>query len=80
MFYLTIVNKILRHCHSWLARQYKVAHLSTEEGWSVVKCICVEHHYFMCLLIYYEHKGVTALCSGARHSTVSTREGPSRHN
>ena len=21
MFYLTIVNKILRHCHSWLARQ-----------------------------------------------------------
>ena len=22
MFYLTIVNKILRHCHSWLARQY----------------------------------------------------------
>ena len=25
MFYLhvTIVNKILRHCHSWLARQYR---------------------------------------------------------
>ena len=22
MFYLTIVNKILRHCHCWLARQY----------------------------------------------------------
>ena len=22
MFYLTVVNKILRHCHSWLARQY----------------------------------------------------------
>ena len=22
MFYLTIVNKILPHCHSWLARQY----------------------------------------------------------
>ena len=22
MFYLTIVNKLLRHCHSWLARQY----------------------------------------------------------
>ena len=22
MLYLTIVNKILRHCHSWLARQY----------------------------------------------------------
>ena len=22
IFYLTIVNKILRHCHSWLARQY----------------------------------------------------------
>ena len=22
MFYLTIVNKTLRHCHSWLARQY----------------------------------------------------------
>ena len=22
MFYLTIVNKILRHCHSWLAGQY----------------------------------------------------------
>ena len=22
MFYLAIVNKILRHCHSWLARQY----------------------------------------------------------
>ena len=22
MFYLTIVNKILRHCHSWLAQQY----------------------------------------------------------
>ena len=22
MFYLTIVNKIVRHCHSWLARQY----------------------------------------------------------
>ena len=22
MFYLTTVNKILRHCHSWLARQY----------------------------------------------------------
>ena len=21
MFYLTNVNKILRHCHSWLARQ-----------------------------------------------------------
>ena len=23
MLYLTIVNKIIRHCHSWLARQYK---------------------------------------------------------
>ena len=22
MFYLTMVNKILRHCHSWLTRQY----------------------------------------------------------
>ena len=22
MFYLTIVNKIRRHCHSWLARHY----------------------------------------------------------
>ena len=22
MFYVTIVNKILHHCHSWLARQY----------------------------------------------------------
>ena len=22
MFYLTIVNKLLRHCNSWLARQY----------------------------------------------------------
>ena len=22
MFYLSIANKILRHCHSWLARQY----------------------------------------------------------
>ena len=22
MFYLAIVNKVLRHCHSWLARQY----------------------------------------------------------
>ena len=22
MFYLTIVNKMLRHCHFWLARQY----------------------------------------------------------
>ena len=22
MFYIIIVNKILRHCHSWLARQY----------------------------------------------------------
>ena len=22
MFYLTIVNKILRNCHSWLTRQY----------------------------------------------------------
>ena len=22
MFYLTTVNKILCHCHSWLARQY----------------------------------------------------------
>ena len=22
-FYLTVVNKILSHCHSWLARQYK---------------------------------------------------------
>ena len=22
MFYLTIVNKILHHCHSWMARQY----------------------------------------------------------
>ena len=22
MFHLTIGNKILRHCHSWLARQY----------------------------------------------------------
>ena len=22
MFYLTIVNKILHHCHSWSARQY----------------------------------------------------------
>ena len=21
MFFLTIVNKIIRHCHSWLARQ-----------------------------------------------------------
>ena len=24
MFYLAIVNKILRHCHSWLAQQYNV--------------------------------------------------------
>ena len=22
VFYLAIVNKVLRHCHSWLARQY----------------------------------------------------------
>ena len=22
MFYFKIINKILRHCHSWLARQY----------------------------------------------------------
>ena len=22
MFYLTIVNKVLHHCHFWLARQY----------------------------------------------------------
>ena len=22
MFYLIIVNKILHHCHSWLAQQY----------------------------------------------------------
>ena len=27
MFYLTIVNKILRHCHFWLARQYKQRYL-----------------------------------------------------
>ena len=26
MFYLTIVNTILRHCHSWLARQYIYMH------------------------------------------------------
>ena len=24
MFYLTVVNKILRHCHPWLARQYNI--------------------------------------------------------
>ena len=22
VFYLAILNKVLRHCHSWLARQY----------------------------------------------------------
>ena len=27
MFYFTIVNKILRHCHSWMARQYMRAHV-----------------------------------------------------
>ena len=26
IFYFTIVNKILRHCHSWLTGQYVVAH------------------------------------------------------
>ena len=25
MFYLTSVDKILRHCHYWLARQYLIA-------------------------------------------------------
>ena len=36
MFYLTIVNKILRHCHSWLARQYTVHDV----------CILVHNRYF----------------------------------
>ena len=29
MFYLTIVNKTLRHCHSWLARQYMLKQIHT---------------------------------------------------
>ena len=33
MFYITIVNKLLRHCHSWLARQYMChIHLCVHSG------------------------------------------------
>ena len=35
MFYLTIVNKILSHCNSWLARQYMELYLD----WNVYKLI-----------------------------------------
>ena len=32
MFYLTIVNKTRRHCHSWLAGQYIVLFKLMEQG------------------------------------------------
>ena len=31
MFYLTIVNKKFRHCHSWLARQYHCVDMDHEQ-------------------------------------------------
>ena len=34
MFYLAIVNEVLRHCHSWLARQY----LSLTQFYFIVVC------------------------------------------
>ena len=37
MFYLTIVNKLLRHCHSWLARHYVVYKL---EQFTNISFIC----------------------------------------
>ena len=43
MFYLAIVNKILRHCHSWLARQYLYFYLFQTIGkQSQLKCTYVE--------------------------------------
>ena len=40
MFYLTIVNKILRHCHSWLARQYMLEQIHTP---SFNLCILIDY-------------------------------------
>ena len=44
MFYLTIVNKILRHSHSWLARQYLLIF--------VLSCACLKSVSFSVLVIY----------------------------
>ena len=30
-FYLAIVNKVLRHCHSWLARKYRTSATSVSK-------------------------------------------------
>ena len=62
MFYLTIEIKILRHCHSWLARQYVVGtqknHLNYEEYVLKLmgkKTFSTILRYFFCLsLIMYE--------------------------
>ena len=45
-FYLTVVNKILRHCHTWLARQY----ISIVEECVFVqpKDVNNKHYYSIC--------------------------------
>ena len=40
MFYLTTVNKILRHYHSWLARQYMLEQIHTP---SFNLCILIDY-------------------------------------
>ena len=39
MFYLTIVNKSRRHCHSWLARQYDGLEDGLLTMQNLVKCL-----------------------------------------
>ena len=39
MFYLTIVNKVLRNCHSWLARQYVYCILQILRVLCVIKMV-----------------------------------------
>ena len=57
MFYLTIVNKILRHCHSWLARPYlnpkKIASIPqiTIGLWQMQVCLISSSKGMLCVIM-----------------------------
>ena len=55
MFYLTILNKVLRHCHFWLARQYLMR--------SVKCCIMIANNVNRDQPAPKEHAGLGLRCS-----------------
>ena len=58
MFHLAIVNKVLCHCHSWLARQWSTVECKALKTCSVMSLnnVLTFYSYFVCYIKYILHK------------------------